>query len=81
MHITPGTVLWTELMTPDPTAAAAFYTCTAGWSFDQVDMGMGPYYVARTGETMVAGITGMLRVWKPPRPTGSAISGWRTWMP
>lgn len=59
MHFVPGTVLWTELMTPDPAAATDFYARTAGWRFEQVDMGMGPYHVAHAGETMVAGIMGM----------------------
>ena len=59
MTFIPGTILWTELMTSDPHAAAAYYNRTAGWTVEEVDMGTGPYHVARIGDTMVAGIMGM----------------------
>jgi uncharacterized protein len=59
---TPGAVSWTELMTSDPDAAAAFYGTLFGWSFDKMDMGM-PYQVIKVGTSAVGGIMG--------RPPGS----------
>lgn len=59
MEFQPGTVLWTELMTSDIASAKDFYTKTAGWTFREVDMGVGPYHVGSVGEEMVAGIMGM----------------------
>ena len=59
MEFTPGHVIWTELMTQDPKAAAAYYAKTAGWKIEEVDIGMGPYHVAHAGEAPVAGIMGM----------------------
>ena len=59
---TPGAISWTELMTSDPDAAAAFYGTLFGWSFDKMDMGM-PYQVIKVGTSAVGGIMG--------RPPGS----------
>jgi predicted enzyme related to lactoylglutathione lyase len=47
---TPGAVSWTELTTPDPAAAQAFYGKLFGWSFDTMDMGSGPYHVIKVGK-------------------------------
>jgi len=46
---TAGAVSWTELATPDPEAAKAFYGKLFGWRFDMMDMGSGPYHVIKLG--------------------------------
>jgi predicted enzyme related to lactoylglutathione lyase len=46
---TPGAVSWTELTTPDPAAAMAFYGKLFGWSFQPMDMGSGTYNVIKVG--------------------------------
>lgn len=56
---THGAFSWNELMTTDPAAAADFYGKLFGWSVQNMDMGTGPYLVAKTGETSVAGLMGM----------------------
>jgi uncharacterized protein len=35
----PGTLCWTELHTPDPAAAASFYSAVFGWAAQDVPMG------------------------------------------
>lgn len=57
---TPGAFSWSELMTTDPAAAAAFYGQLFGWSIASMEMGAGgTYRVAKVGETSVGGIMGM----------------------
>jgi predicted enzyme related to lactoylglutathione lyase len=56
VYKTAGAFSWTELMTPDPQAAQAFYGPLFGWKFDTMDMGTGPYHVAKVGETAIGGI-------------------------
>jgi hypothetical protein len=56
---THGAFSWSELMTTDPQAAAAFYGALFGWTVQTMDMGTGPYHVVKVGETSVAGIMGM----------------------
>ncbi|KPF50911.1 glyoxalase [beta proteobacterium AAP121] len=53
---THGAFSWSELTTPDPAAAAAFYGELFGWSVKAPDPNMADYRVASLGETMVAGI-------------------------
>lgn len=57
---TPGAFSWSELMTPDPEAAARFYGSLFGWTVKTMDMGTGPYHVASVGDDQVAGLM------KPP---------------
>jgi hypothetical protein len=64
VYKTPGAFSWSELMTSDPDAAAAFYGQLFGWKFEKMDMGM-PYQVIKTGGTSVGGIMG-----KPPGGEG-----------
>jgi hypothetical protein len=64
VYKTPGAFSWSELMTSDPDAAAAFYGQLFGWKFEKMDMGM-PYQVVKTGDTAVGGIMG-----KPPGGEG-----------
>ena len=54
---TPGAVSWSELITPDPAAAAAFYGSLFGWAVDSMPMGdMGTYRVLKVGDTGIGGI-------------------------
>ena len=54
---TPGAVSWSELITADPAAAAAFYGPLFGWAVDPMQMGnMGTYHVLKVGETAIGGI-------------------------
>jgi predicted enzyme related to lactoylglutathione lyase len=43
-------VTWHELMTPDPAAAAGFYTQLTGLTSSIEDMGTGPYTLLMGGE-------------------------------
>ncbi len=56
---THGAFSWSELMTPDPGAAAGFYGTLFGWQSKSMDMGSGPYHVQSVGDAMVGGIMGM----------------------
>ncbi len=52
-----GAVWWTELMTPDPAAARAYYGDVCGWSFEEMQMETGGvYHVGRHGDRPVIGI-------------------------
>jgi len=63
---THGAFSWNELMTPDPAAAAHFYHQLLGWTFDSMEMGMGPYRVVKVDGQAVGGIMGM----PPDAPSG-----------
>lgn len=63
---THGAFSWNELMTPDPAAAAHFYHQLLGWTFDTMEMGMGPYRVVKVGEAAMGGIMGT----PPDAPAG-----------
>ncbi len=67
VYKTHGAFSWSELMTNDPAGAAKFYTQLFGWAVQDMDMGTGPYHVAKVGETAVAGIMGM-PPGSPPMP-------------
>jgi predicted enzyme related to lactoylglutathione lyase len=54
---THGAISWSELITPDPAAAAAFYGPLFGWAVQATDMpGLGTYHVLKVGEVSVGGI-------------------------
>lgn len=53
---THGAFSWSELTTPDPQAAAAFYGSLFGWALDAMPMPDGEYHVAKLGDTAVAGL-------------------------
>ena len=55
---THGAFSWSELSTSDPAAASEFYGKLFGWRFDKMDMGTGPYHVAKLGEASIAGVMG-----------------------
>jgi uncharacterized protein len=56
VYTTPGAFSWSELSTPDPQAALAFYKPLFGWTSKDMDMGGGAYHVVSVGETQVAGV-------------------------
>jgi predicted enzyme related to lactoylglutathione lyase len=53
---THGSFCWNELMTRDPEQAKRFYADTIGWTFEPMPMPNGTYWVAKMGDTPVAGI-------------------------
>jgi predicted enzyme related to lactoylglutathione lyase len=56
VYKTPGAISWTELMTPDPAAAAEFYGSLFGWTVEKsADVGM-DYRVIKVGETSQGGM-------------------------
>lgn len=54
-----GSFVWNELATTDVEAAKRFYAETLGWEFEAFPLPDGPYWVAKAGERIVAGICGM----------------------
>ncbi len=67
---THGAFSWSELMTSDPTAAAAFYGPLFGWRIEAMDMGGGPYHVLKVGDSAVGGIM------KTPAEAGPMPPAW-----
>jgi uncharacterized protein len=53
---TVGAVSWAELTTSNPAAATEFYGKMFGWTFDNMDMGSGPYHVIKIGNEAIGGI-------------------------
>lgn len=51
-----GHPCWTDLATPDPEAAAAFYRDVAGWDVGDPDDGKGGYRIASVGGHAAAGL-------------------------
>jgi predicted enzyme related to lactoylglutathione lyase len=56
VYQTHGAFSWSELTTPDPAGAAAFYAGVFGWTVKDPDPNMGGYRVVNIGEAGVAGI-------------------------
>jgi hypothetical protein len=54
-----GTFVWNELATHDVEAARAFYAEALDWTFEEFPLPQGPYWVAKAGERVVGGLTGM----------------------
>lgn len=51
-----GSLIWNELMTPDPPTASAFYAEVLGWDAEVMDMGdMGEYTIYAVGDAQIAG--------------------------
>ena len=65
VYKTHGAFSWSELITSDPAAAAAFYGKLFGWTVKEMGPEMGGYRVANIGE---AGIGGMMAT--PPEAAG-----------
>ncbi len=56
----PGTFSWTDLSTPDPAAAAAFYGALLGWEGEETPAGdAATYWMMRLGGRDVAGMSAM----------------------
>jgi predicted enzyme related to lactoylglutathione lyase len=51
-----GNFYWNELMTRNAEAAREFYGTTLGWLFESMQIPNGTYWVAKQGDTPVAGI-------------------------
>jgi predicted enzyme related to lactoylglutathione lyase len=56
---THGAFSWSELMTPDPRAAAEFYGSLFGWTVETMKMPTGDYHVVKAGDASIGGIMGM----------------------
>ena len=52
---TMGAVSWTELTTPDPAAAQAFYSALFGWRFEAMPMADGTYHVIKLSDAQAIG--------------------------
>ena len=52
-----GAFSWSELTTPDPKAAVAFYTKVFGWKPEVMHLGPMDYTVVKAGEVAIGGIT------------------------
>ena len=53
----PGTVVWNELVTPDPAAARPFYTATLGLEWTEEDVDGEPYSLFAVGGRTAGGAT------------------------
>ena len=51
----PGALIWNELASNDPEAAASFYEALFGWTAKQDDGGGEPYTTFQLGESMIGG--------------------------
>lgn len=56
VYKTHGAFSWSELMTPDPKAALAFYGQLLGWTSEDMDMGTGAYHVVKAGGSSIGGV-------------------------
>ena len=62
-----GTIHWSELLTKDVEGAKAFFAATAGWSYDGMEMPNMTYWVAKVGDTPVAGIMDLTAIQDGPQ--------------
>ena len=46
----PGTLIWNELLTRDPEAAAAFYCAVFGWTHESRETPVGRYHQFKDGD-------------------------------
>jgi predicted enzyme related to lactoylglutathione lyase len=67
---TPGEVVWRELITPNPEAAAQFYKSLFGWEISSVGTEKSPYWLIRHNGTPIGGIV------KMPASTRNATGEW-----
>lgn len=63
-----GDFVWYELCTPDPAAAAAFYSKVVGWNIQPSGLPGMDYTLACAGERQVAGFMALPAEQMPPRP-------------
>lgn len=71
VYKTPGAFSWSELTTPDPKAAKAFYAALLGWTFDEMPLAPGSgYTVVKVGDTAIGGLMA------PPPGAGAMPPMW-----
>lgn len=51
-----GTIVWNDLLTSNVERAKRFYAETLGWTYEDFSLAGQPYFVIRSGETMVGGL-------------------------
>src|SRR2546423_14131805 len=56
----PGTPIWLDLSSSDPSASEAFYTNLFGWAADEANEEYGGYRMLRQDGKMVAGLGGQM---------------------
>src|SRR5438874_6651815 len=56
----PGTPIWVDLSSSDPSASEAFYTNLFGWTADEANEEYGGYRMLRQDGKMVAGLGGQM---------------------
>jgi uncharacterized protein len=67
----PGTVIWNDLRTDDPAAAAAFYSAVFGLNAESQEWGDTAYVSLKTGDDAVCGIS--------QRAADSDVSAWHVY--
>ena len=68
----PGALVWTQLNTPDPTSAKAFYGSVLGWTYRDTPIGTGAAYTTCLRSEVPAG--GILAI--PPEAPEGAPAHW-----
>lgn len=66
-----GNFVWNELATIEPERAKAFYSATLGWDFEELDLGGGPYWIAKKDGKVVGGLGPL-----GSGPSGTSHSSW-----
>lgn len=64
-----GALIWTELITPDPSAVAAFYAAVFGWRVETAPMPTGDYTVFFVEGGSEGGVAGAMAPPMPGMPT------------
>ena len=60
--MTHGAFTWNELRTNDIEGAKAFYGATIGWTFEEMPMPKGSYWIAKLDDEPMAGIAALADV-------------------
>lgn len=88
MIMEPGSLIWSELYTPDVPSAAAFFNTVFGWQTNQMSFPGGAYTVVRPAgtdndESAFGGLVPLDQCRARPRPdrTGCRTSPWTTRTP
>lgn len=64
----PGTVVWAELLTRDPTTAAGFYAAVLGWTTEAMPIAGTSYTIWKLGARQVGGMLEMDADFPPEAP-------------
>lgn len=70
----PGTMIWNELLTHDPAAAAAFYGSVFDWTHEVQETPAGPYHLFKDGEALRGGMV------TPSPEMGDVPPCWRAYI-